>query len=472
MIKMKKDRVKTYIDGLDELIEGGVPHSSSVLVVGGPGSGKTTMCAQFIHNGAKHSEKGAIVLIGQTKDKFKSDMSRHGFEFGAFEKKGAVRLYELPVYDKKFDANFSNLVLELSSYKPKRIAIDSFSVFFSSVDDKEKHKETIRLLRYLLDHSSLMLTLEKHTDQIVYPDEFFASDAVIDLGVPGIDGAERKLKILKMRQTDHSLGAFSYKIGPGGILVIKKPKLDHPEAVSSKRVGTGIKKLDKALGGGFFHGTTILVAGNSGTGKTIMGLQFLLDGADKKGEKCLFISFEESEKEIARNVESLGWNLGKFVKDKKLDFYTIYPENVVPDELIFNIDKMISEGGYTRVVLDSITRLARSMDEKSYLEFLKQVCATCRNGMATLMVLGEVRGGDTITSVSEMNISSLVEGIILLKHVELLGEMRRSLMIVKLRGVNHDKRIKEFAIHNGGIGLKGDLKNLESLIPAVADVIE
>jgi circadian clock protein KaiC len=349
--------------------------------------------------------------------------------------------------------------------------MDSFSIFFSSIDSKEVHKETIRLLKYLVKNSCLILTVEKHSDRIIYPDEYFASDAVIDLGMPGVDGSGRQLKILKMRQTNHPLDAFTYKISKGGLQVISKPELNHPKSVSSKKLNTGIEKLDTALCGGFYLGTSILVAGNSGTGKTIMGLQFLIEGA-RNNEKCLYISFEESEKEILRNVSSLGWKLNKEMKSGNLEFYTSYPENIVPDELIFKLTKKIQGGKYSRVVLDSITRLSRSMDEGSYLDLLKHISSCCRANMSTLVVLGEVAGGDTITSVSEMNISSLVEGIILLKHVELLGEMKRSMMIVKLRGVNHDKKIKEFEISQGGIRLCGDLKNMESLIPAVEGVFE
>lgn len=472
MMVMKDERIRTYVDGLDEAIGGGIPVSSSVLLVGGPGSGKTTLSTQFIYNGALHSEKGAIILIGQTREKFKNDMAKIGFDLKKLEKKGIVRIYELPVYDKKFDANFSNLVLELDSFGARRIVIDSFSVFFSSVATSEKHKEIIRMLKYLVEGSTLMLTLEKHSADINYPDEYFATDAVIDLGIPGVDGHDRKLKVLKMRQTDHSLSPFSFCISKGGIRVIKKPVLAHPKSVSYKRMKTGVETLDEALGGGFFNGTTILVAGNSGTGKTIMGLQFLLEGARQKNEKCLYISFEESDNEIKRNVSSIGWKLGGLIKKGKLDFFSAYPENKVPDELIEKIDNLICEGEYTRVVLDSITRLGQSMDDRSYLKFLKQVCATCRSKMATLMVLGEARGGDSISSVSEMEISSLVEGIILLKHVELLGEMRRSMMIVKMRGVNHDKKIKEFRIGNGGITIKGDLRKIESFIPAISDSLD
>jgi circadian clock protein KaiC len=463
---MKSDRIKTHIDGLDDLIEGGIPLSTSLVAVGGPGSGKTTLCAQYIYNGALRGEKGAMVLIGQTKDRFLKDVARIGINLSPFIKKGKVKIYELPVYDKKFDSNFSNLVLELDSFNPKRIAMDSFSIFFSSIDSKEIHKETIRLLKYLLKNSSLILTLEKHSDSVSYPDEFFASDGVIDLGMPGLNGSGRQLQILKMRQTNHPLDPYTFKIREGGLQVINKPALAHPKTVSNKKMNTGVEKLDKALNGGFYKGTSILVAGNSGTGKTIMGLQFLIEGA-KNNEKCLYISFEESEKEILRNVSSLGWKLNREMANGNLEFYTSYPENIVPDELIFRLNKIIESGKYSRVVLDSITRLSRSMDEKSYLDLLKHISSCCRSKMTTLMVLGEVAGGDTITSVSEMNISSLVEGIVLLKHVELLGEMKRSMMIVKLRGVNHDKKIKEFEIREGGIHLLGDLKNMESLIPAI-----
>ena len=134
---MKSNRAITYVEGLDELIEDGIPVSSSVLVTGGPGTGKTTLAAQFIYNGAKHGERGALILIGQTRERFKADMALMGFEFDAMDKKGAVRIYELPIYDRKFDANFSNLVLELTSFGPKRIAMDSFSIFFSSVEGKD-----------------------------------------------------------------------------------------------------------------------------------------------------------------------------------------------------------------------------------------------------------------------------------------------------------------------------------------------
>jgi circadian clock protein KaiC len=463
---MKSDRIKTHIEGLDDLIEGGIPLSTSLLAVGGPGSGKTTLCAQFIYNGALRGEKGALVLIGQTQDRFLKDVSKLGINLLPLIKKGKVKIYELPIYDKRFDSNFSNLILELDSFAPKRIAMDSFSIFFSSIESKEIHKETIRLLKYLLKKSSLILTLEKHSEKINYPDEFFASDGVIDLGIPGVDGKERQLKILKMRQTNHPLDPFTFKIGTGGLQVISKPELTHPKNVSSKKMNTGIEKLDRALSGGFYEGTSILVAGNSGTGKTIMGLQFLIEGT-KNNEKCLYISFEESEKEILRNISSLGWKLNKQLANGNLEFYTSYPETVVPDELIFQLNKKIKNGKYSRVVLDSISRLSRSMDADKYLDFLKHISSCCKSKMTTLMILGEVAGGDTITSVSEMNISSLVEGIILLKHVELLGEMKRSLMIVKLRGVNHDKKIKEFEIQEGGIHLRGDLKNMESLIPAV-----
>jgi circadian clock protein KaiC len=469
MIKMRRKRIKTYIDGLDEIIEGGFPLSSSVLLVGGPGAGKTTFSAQFIHNGAKNKEKGAIVLIGQTVEKFKNDMTSHNIDFEPLIKKDLVRIYELPIYDKKFDANFSNLVLELSTFGAKRIVMDSFSMFFSTIETRDKHKEIIRLLKYLTKDSVLMLTLEKHEDKTKYPDEFFATDAVIDLGFTGKE-TERRLRIVKMRQTNHSLEKFSYKITDEGIKIIKKPELNHPGSVSFKKVKTGSAGLDEALGGGFYKGTTVLVAGNSGTGKTISGLQFLLEGA-KTGEKSLYVSFEESENEIMRNVASLGWSPNKYIKDGSLEFLSLYPENSIPDELISIVNNKIKDGRYKRVVVDSITRLVRSMDQDSYLEFLKQICATCRSQLATLFVLGEIPGGDGIDHVSQMSISSLVEGIIILKHIELLGEMKRSLMIVKLRGVKHDKKIKEFTIGEGGLHIRGNLKDMETLIPAVSEAI-
>jgi len=466
---MKKERVKTYMKGFDELMGGGLPLSSSVLVVGGPGAGKTTLCSQFVHNGAMNGEKGAIILIGQTKDKFRKDVLSFGLDFAMLEKKGLVKIYELPVYDKKFDSSFSNLVLELDEFRPRRIVMDSFSIFFSSVDTGEKHKEMIRTLSHLTKDAVALLTLEKHSKKADYLDEFFASDGVIDLGLSGSADADRKLRIIKMRQTSHSMEAVSYKLGDGGFRILHKPPLNHPHAVSFKKAATGITSLDEAIGGGFFRGTTVLVAGSSGTGKTIMGLQFLIEGA-KEDEKGLFVTFEESDKEILRNISSLGWKLNGAVDSGRLEFYCAYPENMVADEIISILEQKLTDGRHSRVVIDSISRLARCMEERAYLDFLKRISAVCRENMSTLMVLGESTGGDSINAVSEMNISSLVEGIVLLRHIEVLGEMRRSMIIVKLRGAQHDRRIKEFVIGDGGITLKGDIRDMEALIPAVEEL--
>ena len=466
---MKKDRVKTYVKGLDELMGGGLPLSSSILVVGGPGAGKTTLCSQFVHNGAMNGEKGAIILIGQTKEKFRRDILAFGLDFAALEKKGIVRIYELPVYDKKFDASFSNLVLELDEFRPRRIVMDSFSIFFSSVDTGEKHKEMIRTLGHLTKDAVALLTLEKHSKKADYLDEFFASDGVIDLGLSGSADADRKLRIIKMRQTSHSMEAASYKLGDDGFRILHRPPLNHPGTVSFKKAATGITSLDEVIGGGFFRGTTILVAGSSGTGKTIMGLQFLIEGA-KENEKGLFISFEESDKEIMRNISSIGWKLNGIIDSGRFEFYCAYPENMVADEIISILEQKLIEGHHNRVVIDSISRLSRCMEERAYLDFLKRISAVCRENMSTLMVLGESTGGDSINAVSEMNISSLVEGIVLLRHIEVLGEMRRSMIIVKLRGAQHDKRIKEFVIGDGGITLKGDIRDMEALIPAIEEL--
>ncbi len=390
-------RTRSGIEGLDELIEGGFPSGTSTLVTGRPGAGKTIMGAEFIYRGAtKYDENGLIVLVGQSPKRFKLDVAKFGWDFDKLEKNGKVSIITQPILETDFNPQLADIISLSEKMKVKRVMIDSFSILFSmfSKDINTRREMMTTIDALCAENCTLFLTLEKIAEGVHYPEEF-ATDSVITLDLVDFKHKTlRKMKVTKMRRTKTSGEITLYDITNKGIKVFPKPRLEQIKETPTGRVKTGIKGLDDMSGGGFLRGSSSILTGSAGTGKTNLGLQFLVKGAKEK-EPGVFVSFEEATPQLDKTAKSFGWDLQKLEKDGLVKLVCDYPENKYAEGHFLGISKAVESIKAKRLVLDSISSIKNVFDETTFKDFLKGLLCYLKKKQVTVIFTEHARNSRT-----------------------------------------------------------------------------
>jgi circadian clock protein KaiC len=274
----------------------------------------------------------------------------------------------------------------------------------------------------------------------------------------------RTLEILKFRGTDHQKGEYPFTIIPQrGFVAIPLAAIQLRQKSSDIRVTSGNAKVDEMCGGGFFRDSIILVSGATGTGKTLTVTQFLQGGA-ANGERCLLLAFEESREQLFRNAIGWGVDFDKLERDGKLRVICDYPEVAGLEDWLINIQAQIEEFKPNRVALDSLSALERVGTIKAFREFVIGITSFIKHQEITGLftsTTASLMGGSSIT---ETHISTLTDSIILLRYVEMFGEMKRGMTVLKMRGSMHDKRIREFSINKDGMHVGRPFRNITGIL--------
>jgi len=277
----------------------------------------------------------------------------------------------------------------------------------------------------------------------------------------------RTIEILKFRGTEHQKGEYPFTITSDGIKVLPLSGLELIMKSSTKRITTGNKELDHMCGGGFFRDSIILVSGPTGTGKTLITTLFV-DAGCKMGEKCLLFAYEESKEQLIRNGLSWGVNLNKWIKKGLLKIVCRYPEAMGPEDHLLFIKKEMGEFKPKRMVIDSLSAMERVLTLRSFREFvislasytkLKEIAGLFTSTTKTLL------GGESIT---EAHISTLTDSIVILRYVEMHGEMRRGITMIKMRGSWHEKEIREYMIDHQGMHIMNVFRGVENIMSGAA----
>ncbi|VVB85427.1 Circadian clock protein kinase KaiC [uncultured archaeon] len=358
-------------------------------------------------------------------------------------------------------------------YRPNRIVIDPVSVL---ADMKEKDFERrLFLFEFLTRMKSwnllVLLTGEFTIESLKESPLGYLSDAMIHISetITG-DKSERHLIVVKMRGRKYVQGRHSYKISSHGMTVFPRllPELDINRPASTLRVSSGVEGLDRMLTGGLLKDDVILFSGSPGTGKTIFGLHFINEGATK-GEPCLIISFEEWPQKIIRNARAFGWDFEEHQKKNLVKFIYFPPALFNADEHAVMIKEFILKNNVKRVFFDGVENLIIALSDaikrREYVHSLVDHFSS--NGITTLLTneLPELFG--TIRLTIE-DLSGCVDTVILLRQVEVEGQMKKALSILKSRGSDHDKEIREFEITNKGIEVKVAIKGYENVLAGMA----
>jgi circadian clock protein KaiC len=455
----------TGIQGLDEITGGGLPRGRPTLVCGGAGCGKTLLAAEFLVRGAvQFDEPGVFMAFEETETELKANVASLGFDLaGLIRRKKIVIDYvhversevqESGEYD--LEGLFVRLGHAIDSIGAKRVVLDTLEALFASLPNEAiLRAELRRLFRWLKDKGvTAVITAERGREQLTrHGLEEYVSDCVILLDHRVYDQiATRHLRVVKYRGALHGTNEFPFLIGDTGISVLPITSLGLNHKISSERIATGIPRLDAMLGGrGFFRGSSILLTGTPGTGKTIVAANFA-QAAARRGERVLFFSFEESPNQIIRNMHSIGLRLEPLVKRGLLRFHSARPSLYGLEMHLATMFKEIVAFQPQVVIIDPITSLMDAGTDSESKGMVTRLIDYLKGGQVTSLFTSLTQGGHALQQ-SEMAMSSLMDSWLLLQDFEGNGERNRVLYVLKARGMAHSNQIREFLISDRGIDL-------------------
>ncbi len=456
----------TGIQGLDEVMFGGLPRGRPTLVCGGAGCGKTLLGMEFLVRGAtQYNEPGVCVSFEETAEELAHNVGSLGFDVNALisQKKLAIDyvhmerslIEETGEYD--LEALFVRLGQAVDSIGAKRVVLDSIeSLFASLANEAILRSELRRLFRWLKDKKlTSVVTGERSEGGLTrHGLEEYISDCVILLDHRVTETVfTRRLRVVKYRGSTHGTNEYPFLIDHDGISVLPVTSIDLKHAVSNERISTGIPALDSMLGGkGYFRGSSILISGTAGTGKTSVAAHFA-DAACARGERCIIFSFEESADQVIRNMRSIGINLGRWINKGLLQFHAARPTTSGLEMHLVKMHKIIGSFDPRIVVVDPVTGLTDSGTQAETRSMLLRLVDFLKEKQITALMT-TLTDGEAAQEQTEVNISSLVDTWLLLRDIESGGERNRGLYILKSRGAAHSNQIREFLLTDRGVELR------------------
>ena len=458
-------KCRTGIQGLDEITGGGLPRGRPTLVCGGAGCGKTLLAAEFLVRGAvEFDEPGVLMAFEETEKELTANVASLGFDLANLIRRKKIvldyvhversEMQESGEYD--LEGLFVRLGHAIDSIGAKRVVLDTLEVLFSSLPNESVlRSELRRLFRWLKEKGvTAVITAERGRESLTrHGLEEYVSDCVILLDHRVNDQiATRHLRVVKYRGALHGTNEFPFLIGNAGVSVLPITSLALNHKVSNERIGTGIPRLDSMLGGrGFFRGSSILLTGTSGTGKTIISSNFA-HAAGQRGERTLFFSFEESPNQIIRNMHSIGLRLEPLVKRGLLRFHSQRASLYGLEMHLATMFKEIAEFQPQVVIIDPITSLMDLGTVSESKGMVTRLIDYLKAGQVTSLFTSLTQSGNT-PQQTEASMSSLMDSWLLLEDFEGNGERNRVLYVLKARGMAHSNQIREFLISNHGVDL-------------------
>lgn len=457
----------TGIQGLDEITGGGLPRGRPTLICGGAGCGKTLFAAEFLVRGAvQFGEPGVFMSFEETETELTANVASLGFDLAGLVRQKKLLLEHVHVerseitetgeYD--LEGLFVRLNHAIDSIGAKRVVLDTLEALFAGIPNEAiLRAELRRLFRWLKDKGvTSVITAERERDneQLTrHGLEEYVSDCVILLDHRVHDQiATRHLRVVKYRGALHGTNEFPFLIGDDGLSVLPITSLGLTHTVSNERIVTGIPRLDAMLGGrGFFRGSSILLTGTPGTGKTIIAANFA-QAASRRGERVLFFSFEESPNQIIRNMHSIGLRLEPLVKQGLLRFHSARPSLYGLEMHLATMFKEIATFKPDVVIVDPITSLMDSGTDSETKGMITRLVDFLKAGQVTSLFTSLTQSGHALQQ-SEAAMSSLMDSWLLLQDFEGNGERNRVLYVLKARGMAHSNQIREFLISDRGIDL-------------------
>ncbi len=455
-------KAPTGIAGLDEVTGGGLPRGRATLVCGPAGCGKTLLGMEFLVRGiVDFGESGVFVAFEESTDDLAANVASLGFDLPQFQADGLLVLDHIEVAPADMDesgewdleALFIRLGSAIDQVNAKRVVLDTLENLFTGFSDAATVRSELRRLFGWLKNRGVtaVVTGERGEGSLTrHGIEEYVSDCVIVLDHRVTEETStRRLRVLKYRGSLHGTNEYPFFIGESGVSVLPITSLGLQHAVSEERISTGIARLDGMLGGsGVYRGSSILVSGAAGTGKSTIAAQFC-DAACSRGERALYVAFEESAPQIIRNMASVGLDLERWIRAGLLQFYCVRPSLLGLEAHLFAIQKLVSEFQPSLVVLDPISDLMGEGRAAEVAAMLTREIDYLKGNGITAVFIGLNSGGEQ--DGADQMIASLIDTWLLVKTIDGNGERNRALYILKSRGMAHSNQVREFLITARGI---------------------
>jgi circadian clock protein KaiC len=462
-VKVKIHQLPTGARGLDEILGGGIPEYSMSLIGGAPGCGKTTLAHQIAFaNGTKKRPALYITILGEPVMK----MLRYQQQFSFFDESklnGAVRFVNLSdvVQDNDLNGVLEEIIRQVTAANAGLVVIDSFRTLArkvsSLVGEAELQSFIHRLAQFLTSSEVTTLLVGEYAD-VEKPDNplFTMVDGIFWLSqVTERNSVVRKLQIVKLRGQASAPGLHTVRITQDGMQAFSRTlglESSKPRS-AGRRLSVGIPELDKMLGGGVLEGDSVLVAGPSGTGKSAIATQFIAEGL-RRGEPGIMAIFEERPDGYARRAEAFGLHLAAAEKKGTLEILYLRPLDLSVDETLQAILDAIQKVGAKRLVIDSLVGFEMALApgfRADFRESLYRMIGALTGAGITILSTVEVEDNFTSLQFSHYAVSFLTDDIVRLRYVEIDGQLRKIMVVIKMRGGNHSKDIREYVITDKGV---------------------
>ncbi|MBF0108614.1 MAG: circadian clock protein KaiC [Magnetococcales bacterium] len=474
------EKLSTGIEGFDLISQGGLPKGRTTLITGTAGSAKTVFAAQFLAEGIrKEHEPGVFVTFEEHPAEIRKNLLSMNWPIQEWEEQNLWRFVDASLQPEQetieageFDLGALLVRIEhaVRSIDAQRISIDSLGAVFTLFNNSSLVRSELRRLSAALKAMGVTAVMTSERTQEFGEiarfgvEEFVADNVIILRNVLEGEKRRRTIEILKFRGTTHQKGEYPFTVLPDqGIIIIPLSAIELKQRSSEMRVSSGNPEMDRMCGGGLFRDSLILVSGATGCGKTLMTAEFI-GGVANKGEKCLLFAYEESREQLLRNASGWGYDFEVLERSNQLRVVCAYPESAGLEDHLIAIKREIDQFKPDRVAVDSVSALERIGSNRGFREFMISLASFVKHreipGLFTATT-ATLMGGPSVT---ESHFSSITDTIILLRYVEMLGEMRRGVTVLKMRGSMHEKEIREFTIDNKGMHIGKPFRNIVGIL--------
>ncbi len=477
--KVASEKVKTGIVGLDYILNGGLPQNRLYLVQGDPGTGKTTMGMQFMLEGVRQGEAVLYITLSESEEELRASAASHGWSLNGIE------VADLTVSGDSLntDTNYTvfhpseveldettRMVLDqVERIKPRRLVFDSLSEMRMLASDALRFRRQILALKqYFINKECTVMLLDDKTAEFTDRQLESIAHGVINLSyIPLEYGKQRHtMQVVKMRGVNFQSGAHDFNIETGGIVVF--PRLSSSgdaHKIGSEQLLSGDESMDRLLGG-LSYGTSTILTGPAGVGKSTLALIYV-NAAAHKGERSAIYLFDESVETLYRRTSSLGLHIKEHVEAGTIVLRQIKLAELTPGEMAYLISREVEENGIRLVVIDSVNGYLMSTPQERFLtmQFHELLGYLNRHGIITILVVGQY--GLIGTMQTPIDMSYLADTVVLMRYFEAEGNVRQAISVLKKRTGKHERSIREYQIDQGGLVLGKPLTEFRGVLTGV-----